>query len=97
VDGLHDDIKSVVMIQRTSTLDTACALALVQEEATESSRKREYRRYEPFTHRTLQKPPLSLPAPLKLDKTPEMSLPKDKRQTEAARARSMDDKLHALR
>jgi hypothetical protein len=29
VDGLHDDIKLMVMIQRPSTLDTACALAMV--------------------------------------------------------------------
>jgi hypothetical protein len=47
--GLCDDIKSVVMIQRPSTLDTACALALVQEEAADSI-KREFRRSEPFSH-----------------------------------------------
>jgi hypothetical protein len=47
--GLRDDIKSVVMIQRSSTLDTACALALVQEEAADSI-KREFRRSEPFSH-----------------------------------------------
>jgi hypothetical protein len=38
VDGLRDDIRSVVMVQRPSTLDTACSLALVQEEATSSSK-----------------------------------------------------------
>jgi hypothetical protein len=43
IDGLHDDIKSVILVQRPSTLDTACALALLQEEA-ESSRRREVRR-----------------------------------------------------
>jgi hypothetical protein len=48
VDGLRDDIKSVVMIQRPSTLDTACALALVYEEAADSDRKREFRHSEPF-------------------------------------------------
>lgn len=32
VDGLREDIKSVIMVQRPSTLDTACSLALVQEE-----------------------------------------------------------------
>jgi hypothetical protein len=31
VDGLQDDIKSMVMIHHPSTLDTMCALALVQE------------------------------------------------------------------
>jgi hypothetical protein len=29
VDGLTEDIKSIVMIHRPATLDTACALALV--------------------------------------------------------------------
>jgi hypothetical protein len=33
VDGLKDDIKSVVLVQCTGNLDTACFLALLQEEA----------------------------------------------------------------
>jgi hypothetical protein len=33
LDGLRDDIKSVVMIEHPLSLDTACALVLVQEEA----------------------------------------------------------------
>lgn len=33
IDGLRSDIKSVIMVHRPSTLDTACALALVREEA----------------------------------------------------------------
>jgi uncharacterized protein (DUF4213/DUF364 family) len=37
IDGLRNDIKSVVMIQRPATLDSACVLALVQEEALDSS------------------------------------------------------------
>jgi hypothetical protein len=79
VDGLHDDIKSVVMIQRSSTLDTACSLALVQEETVESGRKREFRHSEPFSHRTVQKPPFSTPAPLKLDKTTRLTMSEDRR------------------
>ena len=42
IDGLRDDIKSVILVQRPSTLDTVCALALLQEEA-DTSRRREYR------------------------------------------------------
>lgn len=38
VDGLREEIKAVIMVQRPSTLDTACALALVQEEALEVGR-----------------------------------------------------------
>jgi hypothetical protein len=45
IDDLCDDIKSVILVQRPSNLDTACALALLQEEA-ESSRRREFRRGE---------------------------------------------------
>jgi hypothetical protein len=33
VDGLKDDIKSVVLVQRPCDLDTTCCLALLQEEA----------------------------------------------------------------
>jgi hypothetical protein len=36
MDVLHDYIKSVVMIQCPSSLDSACALTLVQEEAADS-------------------------------------------------------------
>lgn len=38
VDGLRDDIKSVIMVQRPRNLDTACSLALVQEEVALSRR-----------------------------------------------------------
>lgn len=40
VDGLRDDIKSTIMVQRPSNLDTACSLALVQEETAESMKKK---------------------------------------------------------
>lgn len=33
VDGLKDDIKAVVMLQRSSDFDTAVVLAQLQEEA----------------------------------------------------------------
>ena len=40
IDGHRDDIKSVILVQRPRDLDTACALALLQEEA-DSSRRRD--------------------------------------------------------
>jgi hypothetical protein len=46
VHGLREDLKSVVMIHRSSTLNVVYALALVQEEATQSSKKRDFRRYD---------------------------------------------------
>jgi hypothetical protein len=45
IDGLCDDIKAMVLIQRPPTLDSAYALALVQEEAMDNGKKKEYRRY----------------------------------------------------
>jgi hypothetical protein len=50
VDGLHDGIRSMVMIQRPATLESACALALVQEEAGDYVKKKEYMRYEPSSN-----------------------------------------------
>jgi hypothetical protein len=35
VEGLHADIRAVVMVQRPTDLDTACSLALLQEEVAE--------------------------------------------------------------
>lgn len=43
VDGLHDDIHSVVMIHRPATLDSACSLAMLQEEVADPARRREFR------------------------------------------------------
>jgi len=44
VDGLKDDIKSVIAVQRPSSLDIACSLALLQDEMAEQTKKRDYRR-----------------------------------------------------
>jgi hypothetical protein len=38
VDGLRDDIKSIIMIQCPTSLDSACSLALIREEAMASER-----------------------------------------------------------
>jgi hypothetical protein len=51
----------------------------VQEETVESGRKREFRHSEPFSHRMVQKPPFSTPAPLKLDKTTRLTMSEDRR------------------
>jgi hypothetical protein len=36
IDGLRDDIKSIILVQRPYDLDIVCALALLQEEASSS-------------------------------------------------------------
>jgi hypothetical protein len=46
IDGLRDDIKSMVMIQRPATLDSMCALALVHLEVLDFSKKALGRHYE---------------------------------------------------
>jgi hypothetical protein len=48
VDGLKDEVKSAILVQRPIDLDTACTLALLPEEAV-GSRHREFRKPEyPF-------------------------------------------------
>jgi hypothetical protein len=39
VDGLRDDIHQTVHMHRPSTLDSACSLALLQEEMAESGKR----------------------------------------------------------
>jgi hypothetical protein len=94
VDGLREDIKSMVIIQHPSTIDSSCSLPLVQEEAMESSKRRDYRRYDSLRqgHRMLP----SSTAP-KLDKSVIVSVADDKQGTNAARTSTPDEKLRALR
>lgn len=70
IDGLRDDIRATVLVQHPHSLDTACTLALLQEEVADPARRRDHRRfdsgfqYRPQTHRG----PLPLPAPPRRDK-----------------------------
>jgi hypothetical protein len=68
IDGLKDDIKSIVLVQCSIALDTASTLALLQEEANSALdfRKADY----VFKHKLMDGPsPLPLPLPsLKSDK-----------------------------
>ena len=47
IDGLHSEIRAVLLVQRPTSLDTAYTLALLQEEAMESSRRRDSRPWNP--------------------------------------------------
>lgn len=58
IDELCDDIKSVILVQRPSILDTACALALLQEEADSSKRRNGRSSDGPWNGRTQPKPTL---------------------------------------
>jgi hypothetical protein len=71
VDGLRDDIRSTVLVQRPSSFDTACTLALLQEEVGDPYRRRDTRRPEPgFSPRPPPRASLPLPTPPRIDKSP---------------------------
>jgi hypothetical protein len=97
VDGFRDDIKSMVMIQRPSSFDAACALALVQEEAMDSRKKSGYICYDSSFNWSGHKSAYPLPPPPKLDKPANSFLTDDKRSTEASCTTSNDNKLRALK
>jgi hypothetical protein len=64
VDGLKDDIKSVVLVQRPCNLDTACCLSLLQEEA-DTARFHELKKVD-YSFRpksSVSAKPLPLPPP----------------------------------
>jgi 5-methylcytosine-specific restriction endonuclease McrA len=96
VDGLKQDIREMVMIQRPATLDAACAMALVQEEVTDTGRRREFRHYDSPVTRSTPKPtfPLPLaPVPDKVNPLP----PDEMRATYYVKPQSADDKFRALK
>ena len=97
VDGLRDEIRTVVHMQRPGTLDTIVVLALLQEEMLDSSKKKELRR--PDTYQWAKLPPRAPPPPL-------VPAGRNERQERAAgavvgddgrRGRGVDAKLNTLR
>ena len=90
VEGLSTDVRAVIMVQRPPDLDTACALALLQEEVAEGARTPPVRAQE-LTQRAGV--PLPLPAPPL--RHPPATVAKDRRGTVAARAEA--SKLKTLR
>lgn len=63
VDGLRDDIHSVVQMQHPNLVDTAVVLALLQEELVDSSRRRDGRCFEGYSYTKLP-PKGGMPLPL---------------------------------
>jgi hypothetical protein len=96
VDGLKEEIKSVVMIQRPSNLDSACALALVQKEASDYGKMKEARRFDSF-HKSASRTTVSLSEPPRFDKPSGQSLRDEKKSLEGVRPDSTDEKLKALK
>jgi hypothetical protein len=95
MDGLRDEVKSMVMIQRPRNLDEACALTLVQE-AVDFGRKREYRRFDSSSSRSYQKSGFLALPPSRRDKSFNSSVVEEAKPTEAVRPNT-DDKLRALK
>jgi hypothetical protein len=96
VDGLCEDIRSVVMASRLQDLDTACTLALLQEEALDQGSHKEFKCSEasPFTCTATIKGALPLPPPPRHPQAvPDVGI--DKRTLN--KSASIDDKLSTLR
>lgn len=64
IDGLKDEIKNAVIIQRPPELDTACSLALLQEDVLLHAGRRDTRRSEFSYPSRLSSRPSPLPLPL---------------------------------
>lgn len=70
IDGLREDIRAIVIVHRPSNLDSACSLALLQEEVADSARRRDVRRSEgSWLPKPQPRGPLPLPAPPRANKT----------------------------
>jgi hypothetical protein len=87
----------MVMIQRPSTLDSVCALALVQEEAMDSRKTTSRRRFEPSSSRLVHKPVNPMQVSPLIDKSVGVSHAEDRRSVESAWSSSADDKMRALK
>lgn len=82
IDGLRDDIKSAVMLQRPSTWDTACVLARLREEVGDSVWKKEprcsdsysYNKHQFRTTMPLPTPPGKLEKPLQFELMTDVTL-----------------------
>lgn len=96
VEGLKGEIKSAVLIQRPTELDTAFVLAQLQEEVSAPVKKMDVRRSNySYQNRHSFAAPLPLPPPPKSDK-PQSVKDTDRRATDASRARTTDDRFVAL-
>jgi hypothetical protein len=64
IDGLNDEIKSAMIIQRPADLDTACSLAMLQEDVFLHTGRREMRRTDFDNFNWSPTKPASMPLPL---------------------------------
>lgn len=96
VDDLHSDVRYAVVLHRPQDLDTTVALACLQEEVLESTRRDPHHIDIPSRARSMLRTVLPLPPPPGKT-TPMGGTRADNRKgTKGARATSFDDKLVAL-
>ncbi|CAN6166876.1 unnamed protein product [Urochloa humidicola] len=97
VDGLTEELRSTVLLQRPSDLDTAFVIAQLQEEVSSSPVKKDVKRsgYS-FPLRASTGSALPLPQPPKVDKLL-VQRSEDHRAAESSRAKSTEDRWKSLR
>lgn len=92
IDGLKSEFKSVILVQRPPDWDTACALALLQEEVLEQEKQKAYHGTGSFqTLKPVSRNAMPIPLPPQPEKPPPASF------SDIAKSRSGDDKMAALR
>jgi hypothetical protein len=92
MDGLREDVRSVVMVQRPRDLDTAMVLAQLQEEV--GDKRRDSKKYDgSYPSKIYPKSPLPLPPP---PKTSQQSKPDNASNIGVSKMGSTDDKLASL-
>ncbi|CAO2034871.1 unnamed protein product [Urochloa humidicola] len=100
IDGLREEFRKYVLLQRPPDLDTAYVLAQLQEEVTESEPRQDFKKPEHSQYSKTQfKSALPLPVP-PAKNVKAVSYSADKRSSDAARAHpgvSAEDKWRALK
>jgi hypothetical protein len=92
IDGLRDEIKSVVLVQRPRNLDTAFVLAQLQEEV--GTTRKDAKKYDAsFTPRAFSQNALPLPPPPRQARTSKLD---SDQSASTAKFQSTDDKLSSL-
>ncbi|RLN22446.1 putative gag-pol polyprotein [Panicum miliaceum] len=95
IDGLKDDLRSAVIIQRPSDLDTAFVLAQLQVAL--PSKRRDFRCPDYYnTPKPDNTGAVALPTPSRSDRSL-ATQPDDRRTTDVARSRSAEDRWTALK
>lgn len=92
IDGLREDLKFVVTVQRPQSFDSACVLAQLQEDVTTPAYKREFRRqdYTASAKPVFKTAHVLPPPPVRPDMSP-------LQYSEETKSGSPEEKLAALR